>query len=203
LSKSFNIELRRTAAEMLSMNKSESFPALMRSIIYDKLESTEMRVIALGSLLSVIVNSADDEKYRLRLLLVESLDSEDTLLRVTALEYLCRINDPAAPNRVREIIDNPEKFNDLEIAASVRGAFFLDLKSRKESIRKFLTHNDPTLKIAAIQALSNWGDPESRVSIEVLCASSDKEVSRIAKGAIRNYGRPQLNRMKIEEGKRH
>jgi len=105
-------------------------------------------------------------------------------VRREALLALTRQHDPMATDTALAWLKakGPDADDNRDIA--IRCVRELDLRDQLPQVRTFARSTNDTTRIAAIVALSQWGDIESRPAIEEAATSRVVRVQRCAKAAL-------------------
>jgi len=77
---------------------------------------------------------------------------------------------------------------------AIRCVHELDLREHLPALRKFARDPNEAVRIAALVALSDWGDEASRPAFEAAATSSVVRLQRAGKAALARLDRAQSNR---------
>ncbi|MEO5368151.1 MAG: hypothetical protein H7831_17725 [Magnetococcus sp. WYHC-3] len=112
------------------------------------------------------------------------LSDSDVHVRREALLALSRANDTKTLEGICGLLTDQAPGSDGMRDLAIRIAQTKNLREQIPCIRPYLTSTNDTIRIAAIVALSQWGDQESRPAIEVAATSSVVRVQLCAKAAL-------------------
>ena len=129
------------------------------------------------------LEKADDEEKALTTeTLKKCLEDKDVGVRREGLLALVRMKEEIGKETAVKwlLLDDMDDVKDL----AIRCVHELGLKEHIPAIREYLKSEDEVVKIAAIVALSQWGDEESRPAFEEAAKSKSLRLRRAGQRAL-------------------
>jgi HEAT repeat protein len=114
----------------------------------------------------------------------ECLSDRHVEVRREALLALVRVKDPQAAKLAVELLNSAALEAGATRDLAIRCVHDLDLRDQIPAVRKYVRHPDNVIRIAAIVALSQWGDEESRPAFEEAAQSKTVRLQRAGKAAM-------------------
>ena len=109
---------------------------------------------------------------------VRDFDSEQTLVRVKALDEIKRLSEPAAIGILQRLLTTKKDILQLiEILNSLSG-LSIEENIDKSIFTGFLRHANPSLRLAAIRAISKYKDEEVFSMLSASLRDRDPEIRR-------------------------
>jgi len=105
-------------------------------------------------------------------------------VRREALLALVRQRDPQAPKLASDWLHDLAKQANVTRDLAIRCVHELDLRKEIPEVRKYLSDSNEAVQIAAIVALSQWGDDESRGQFEIARNSKSLRIRNAGNAAI-------------------
>jgi len=146
-------------------------------------EKARFRSFAVQHLFNNYAGAGESEKRKIREVFYKSLNDRHVEVRREALLALVRIGDPKGKETAVAWVKDPDKDNVRDLA--IRCVKLLDLKQYMPTIRQYLYDKNEVIRIAAIVALSQWGDKESRSAFEKAADSKSVRLQRAGKAALK------------------
>ncbi len=177
--------VRHEIASLLFRSGYAPLEACLFKILENPAEKERFRSWAvqhLGNLL-LDVNYAGDRQVladRIRALLTD----RHRYVQRMAIQALVQHNDPAVLAKVREMLSDPAPDADAMRDFAIHVAQDKNMREHIPVIRPYARSTNDIIRIAAIVALSQWGDNESRPAIEEAATSRVVRVQRCAKAAL-------------------
>ncbi|MGH7144744.1 MAG: HEAT repeat domain-containing protein [Planctomycetota bacterium] len=112
------------------------------------------------------------------------LTDRDVEVRREALLALVRLKDPLAAPTAVAWLNQPGPEADRSRDLAIRCVHDLDLRDQIPTIRKYAHDPNEVIRIAAIVALSEWNDEESRPAFEEAAQSKVERLKRAGKAAL-------------------
>ncbi len=128
-----------------------------------------------------------DQKKRVVTVLQERLGDPDVVVQREALLALVRLGHPEGKRMAEQWFADPAAEDKRDQA--IRCMATLNLRERIPEIRVCLRDTNDIIRIAAIVALSDWGDTESRGAFEEAARSSRERLQHAGKAAMAKLDR--------------
>lgn len=116
--------------------------------------------------------------------LKEYLVDRDVEVRREALLSLARLQDPVAAPTAVAWLNEPGAEADRARDLAIRCVHDLGIREQIPAIRKYLRSDSEVIRIAAIVALSDWNDLESKAAFEEAAQSKVERLQRAGKAAL-------------------
>ncbi|MCY3018397.1 MAG: HEAT repeat domain-containing protein [Planctomycetota bacterium] len=123
----------------------------------------------------------------------QALSDRDVPVRREALLALVRKKDPQAIETAVAWLQpqtRNQKPETVVVDLAIRCVYELGLREHIPTIRKYARDPNDVVRIAAIVALSQWGDEESRPAFEEAAQSKTVRLQRAGKAALERLGKP-------------
>jgi HEAT repeat protein len=115
------------------------------------------------------------------------LEAEDLAVRRSAMTTLSQLAADEVADVAVEWLTDPRAADVRDVA--INCVYRLNLREHIGTIRSYVHDENPDVQIAALKALSTWGDAASREAIAEAARSTDPRVRRAAEGALRRLDR--------------
>ena len=182
---------RHEAAEMLLRTNVPGLVDSIASVLAKPEEQEVFRSYCIQYLWKRSKTAEEGELGRINELLDGALRDKGTPVRREALLALVRLkSETGKRTAVQWLLDSSEdaaKVRDL----AIRCVSELDLREYIPEIRKYVRHPDPVIRIAAIVALSEWGDEDSRAVFTEAANSENPRLQNAGKLALRRLDAAQ------------
>lgn len=177
--------VRHEIANLLFRSDYASLETCLTKILENPSEKERFRSWAVQHLGNLLL---DDNYAGDRLVLADRiralLTDRHRYVQRMAIQALVQHNDPAVLAKVRDMLSDPAPDADPMRDLAIRCASEKNMKECIPAIRPLARSTNDIIRIAAIVALSQWGDQESRPAIEAAATSSVVRVQRCAKAAL-------------------
>jgi HEAT repeat protein len=176
--------VRNEVANLLARSHYTSLPDILIAVLENPSESARFRSFAVQHLGGLDLPGDDASRARTNAKIHECLQDRDVEVRREAVLALVRRHDPAGIETAIQWLDSTARGKDDVRDLAVRCLFD---SNRREFLPKFRTlANDPAepVRIAAIVALSSWGDQESRPAFEACASSNSVRLQLAGKAAL-------------------
>jgi len=177
--------VRHEIANLLFRSGYAQLEPCLAKVLENPAEKERFRSWAVQHLGNLLLDSrfpADRQALagRLRALLTDP----QIKVRREALLALVRHDDPAVLKKLPEMIADTAPGADAMRDLAIRCAYDKKMKESLPAIRAQARSADEPVRIAAMNALSQWGDEESRPAFEAALASGSVRLQRAGKAAI-------------------
>lgn len=178
---------RNEAANLLARSHYSGLFMTLSDILENPAESARFRSFAAQHLGEQVIRNDAGARQNVIAKLRELLADKDSVVRREALLALVRQKDGFAVQTSIQWLNDPHKDSDVMRDLTIRCVRELDLRDQIPTVRKFARDLNEVTRIAALTALSQWYDDDSRP------AFLDAEKSKNPR--IRNAGRAALERL--------
>jgi hypothetical protein len=179
--------VRNEASKLLSRS---GYPQLIPDIIailMDPAEGSRFRSFCVQALSESHAEADDQQKQLVETVLQERLGDPDGVVQREALLALVRLGHPAGKKTAEHWLTDPAASNLRDMA--IRCMATLNLREHAPEIRGYLRDTNEVIRIAAIVALSEWGDLESRSAFEEASRLPHERIQRAGKVALAKLDR--------------
>jgi hypothetical protein len=183
--------VRNEIVNLLFRSNYPELEGVLLKILENPDEGQEFRAWAVQHIGDLLTNPGDipvspDLTGRVRTLLSDS----DVHVRREALLALSRANDTQIMQNIPAMLQNQAPGSDRLRDLAVRIAQEKDLRDQIPIIRTLIAHTNDSVRIAAIFALSQWRDQESRPAIQAAMENGSMGVKRTAAAALQRLDTP-------------
>jgi hypothetical protein len=175
--------VRNEAANLLRRSGWPGLTEALTRVLDDPRETPRFRAFAVQHLWQTLDSGGDAATSGTMVRLREALSDGPVEVRREALLALARLRDPSAAEAVGLWLAAREAHGLRD--AAIRCAYDLGLREHIPLIRERLRDGDEAVRIAAIAALSRWGDVESRGAFEEAARSGSVRLRRCAEAALK------------------
>jgi HEAT repeat protein len=177
--------VRHEIANLLSRSNYALLEACLVKIVDNPAEKERFRSWAVQHLGTLLLdeNASGDRRAlteRLRIL----LSDRHRYVQREALLALSRLDDAAVPDQVRDMLSDPAPDADPMRDFAIRIAYDYNRRELIPLIRPYAHSTNDIIRIAAIVALSQWGDEESRPAFEEAASSPGIRLQRAGTAAL-------------------
>jgi hypothetical protein len=177
-----NDAVRNEVINLLRRSNCTRLPNALIGVLENPAEQQRFRAFAVQHLGSMDLPNDAELRQRVTRKLQESLQDRHVDVRREALLALIRRRDSIATQAAVTWLTSGDSENVRDLA--IRCVVDLDLREHVPTIRKYLKDENEVVRIAAIVALSQWGDEESRPVFEQAAASNVVRLQRAGKAAL-------------------
>jgi len=146
-------------------------------------EKARFRSFCVQHLYNNYKQAGDKERRKIKNALYKALKDRHVKVRREALLALVRIGDPKGKETAVAWLKDRDKDNVRDLA--IRCVHKLDLKQYILTIRQYLYDKNEVTRIAAIVALSQWGDKQSKPAFKKAAESQSVRLQRAGKAALK------------------
>ena len=179
---------RHEALEYLHRVKYHRIIDILESVLSNPNEGERFRSFCIQHLWMNLDSGGQSEVARVVLLLHNGLTDKDLPIRREALLALARMGDPLGQETAVKWLLDENASNTRDLA--IRCVHDLNMKEHIPTIRKYLYDPDEVIRIAAIVALSQWDDEESRPAFSAAAKSDSIRVQRAGQAALTRLSQP-------------
>ena len=179
--------VRNEAAGLLRRSDYRKLTDRLTDILEDEEEGERFRRYCVQHLSVNWKTAAREEKEKIRDTLRESLNDRHPAVRREALLALVKMKDPKGRETAVSWLTGPEGEGQRDLA--IRCVKELDLKQHIPGVRKCLQDKNESVRVAAIAALSGWGDVQSRSAFEEAAMSDSPRLRRAGKAALAKFAK--------------
>ena len=176
--------VRNEAANLLERSKYAGLADALCKVLDAPHESLRFRSFAAQHLGIVASTSDGNQQGIARAKLLACLSDKQTEVRREALLALIRLKDEHAKQITQEWLHDLSPAGDATRDLTIRCTQELDLREEIPFVRGYLRDPNEVIQIAAIVALSQWGDNASRSAFEEAAQSKIVRVQRAGLAAI-------------------
>jgi HEAT repeat protein len=180
--------VRNEAANLLRRSGYEGLTDDLTRMLDNPAESERFKAFCVQHLWYNVESANPEELEKIITVLQRTLGDQHIPVRREALLALVRLGDPKGAKTAVEWLTD-EKAGDVRDAA-IRCVHDLNMKEYIPTIRKYLYDPDEVIRIAAIVALSQWGDEESRPAFSAAAKSDSIRLQRAGQAALTRLSQP-------------
>lgn len=186
--------VRNEVANLLRRSNYSGLNDALIQVLENPNEKPRFRSFAIQHLGMGVPDAAIDPDGREKVLgrLHSALDDQEAGVRREALLALTRQNDPKSVDTAIRWLNTENAEADSVRDLAIRCVKELDRKETIPTIRKYLRNSNEVICIAAIVALSEWGDEESRAAFEDASRSKIVRIQRAGKAALQRLEQARL-----------
>jgi HEAT repeat protein len=175
--------VRNEVANLLTRSKCPDLVDALIKVLNAPEEKARFRSFCIQHLWMNYKDAGKDERIKIMGALEQALSDKDVPVRREALLALVRERQPKAQELAIKWLSDPESNGVRDLA--IRCVKDLDLRDQIPTVRKYLRDADEPTRIAAIVALSQWGDQESRPAFEEAASSKSVRLQRAGTLALK------------------
>jgi HEAT repeat protein len=179
---------RHEAIEALHRSGYVGLTSLVLRVFVNPQESPRFRSFCIQHLWVNSQTAGPEELGKITTALHESLNDRDLPVRRESLLALVRMGDPLGQETAVKWLLDENASNTRDLA--IRCVHDLNMKEYIPTIRKYLYDPDEVIRIAAIVALSQWGDEESRPAFSAAAKSDSIRLQRAGQAALTRLPQP-------------
>jgi HEAT repeat protein len=175
--------VRNEIANLLSRSDCPDLVNTLIQILDNSREKSRFRAFAtqhLGGQLDKNITLKERVTAKLR----SQLSDKDVSVQRESLLALIRQKDPHACDVAVQRLNDSAKESDAMRDLVIRCIFELDIRDQIPTVRKYARDPDEVIRIAAIVALGQWGDEQSRLAFEEAATSPSVRLQRAGKAAL-------------------
>jgi len=182
---------RNEAINLLRRSNYKGLPDDLIRILNDPNEGERFRRFCVQHLGIEVQKANNVQKQAVLSVLQECLSDRHLGVRREALLALVNAGDPTGKEKAVEwlVAENADDTRDL----AIRCVQQMDLKEYIPEVRKYVYDDNEVTRIAAIVALSQWGDEESRPAFVVASKSENVRIQRAGKAALERLDKTAPN----------
>jgi len=174
--------VRNEAANLLWRSRYAGLTDDLIEVLNNPQESPRFRSFCVQHLRTNNKLMNPEEFEKIKAVLRTLLDDRDVPVRREVLLALVRMGDPLGQETAVKWLLDQNDSNTRDLA--IRCVHDLNMKEYIPTIRKYLYDPDEVIRIAAIVALSQWGDEESRPAFEAAAKSDTVRLQRAGQAAL-------------------
>ena len=180
--------IRHESIELLRRSGYPDLTNLVLGVLDNPREQPRFRAFCVQHLWINSQTASAEEIGKITSVLYRSLNDRDLPVRREALLALVHMGDPLGQETAVKWLldDNAKGTRDL----AIRCIHDLNMKEYIPTIRKYLYDPDEVIRIAAIVALSQWDDEESRPAFSAAAKSDSIRVQRAGQAALTRLSQP-------------
>jgi len=174
---------RNEVANLLQRSKYSGLADALVGVLANPSEKVRFRSFA-AQHLGLLAAGDDAQSQKAASALFGCLSDRDTPVRREALLALVRKKDPQAAELAVQWLNDPRKEAEATRDLAIRCVQDLGMREQIPVVRKYVRDQNDVVRIAAIVALSQWGDEESRTAFEEAAKSPNVRLQRCGKMAL-------------------
>lgn len=175
---------RNVAAGLLARSKYSGLVETLNNIIDNPKEKPRFRTFAAQYLAGQLSSNDLAVRERVNAKLHQLLADRDIEVRREAVLALVHEKDPQAMQMAVEWLNNSSEEMSGVKDLAIHCVYEMNQRSQISVVRTYLQSKDETVRIAAICALSQWYDDESRAAFEEAAQSNTVRVQRAGREAM-------------------
>jgi hypothetical protein len=175
--------VRNEVANLLTRSKCPGLVDALIKVLNAPEEKARFRSFCIQHLWMNYKDAGKDDRTKIMGALEQALSDKDMPVRREALLALVRERQPKAQELGVKWLSDPKGNGVRDLA--IRCVKDLDLRDQIPTVRKYLRDSDEPTRIAAIVALSQWGDQESRPAFEEAANSKSVRLQRAGTLALK------------------
>ncbi len=176
--------VRNEAANLLRRSDDAGLTDDLINVLKNPAEGPRFRSFCIQHLWQQLEKAGADEREKIVTVLHQSLSDRHVEVRREALLALVRMCDQKGQETAAAWLTAPGPEADAVRDLAIRCVQELDLREYMPEIRKHIRASNEVVRIAAIVALSQWGDEESRPAFEEAAKLSSVRLQRAGKAAL-------------------
>lgn len=176
--------VRNEVANLLRRSKYTGLTNALHAVLDNPAEKPRFRSFAVQHLWQQLDGAGIDDQDRIRAKLHELLADRHVEVRREALLALVRMRDPVGKTTAIGWLTSLEPSAETTRDLAIRCVYDLGLREQMQVIRPFARDPNEVTRIAAIVALSQWGDEGSREAFKAAADSSSIRLQRAGKAAL-------------------
>lgn len=176
--------VRNEVANLLRRSKYAGLTDALLAVLDNPAERPRFRSFAVQHLWQQVDGAGKEDQDRIRAKLHELLADRHVEVRREALLALVRMRDPVGQTTAVGWLTAKDPKAESTRDLAIRCVYDLGLREQMPVIRPFARDSNEVTRIAAIVALSQWGDEESREAFKATADSSSIRLQRAGKAAL-------------------
>jgi len=188
--------------EVVSLLRRSKYPGVAQTLI-DVADNTQdnprFRAFAIQHLGEVNVQGDPELRDKSLTRLRKALTDEHVEIRREALLALVRKKDQAAIDTAISWLTDPSKSADATRDLAINCVYDLDRREHIPAIRQYVRDPNEVIRIAAMVALSQWGDEESRTAFQEAAQASSVRLQRAGKAAVERLDKAKQAAAPVKE----
>lgn len=176
--------VRNEVANLLRRSKYTGFTDTLLAVLDNPAEKPRFRSFAVQHLWQQLDGAGREDQDRIRAKMHELIADRHIEVRREALLALVRMRDPVGRTTAVGWLTAKEPSAESTRDLAIRCVYDLGLREQMPVIRPFARDPNEVTRIAAIVALSQWGDEESREAFRAAADSSSIRLQRAGKAAL-------------------
>jgi HEAT repeat protein len=176
--------VRNEAANLLARSNCPQLTDTLIKVLNNPQEKPRFRAFATQHLGGQLATANSGVRSRVDSKLHQLLDDKDVEVRREALFALVEHRDQAAIQKAIACLNDPSPAGDATRDLAIRCVQEQGLRKHLPTVRKYVRDPNDVTRIAAIVALSDWGDEESRPAFEEAAKSNVVRLQRAGKAAL-------------------
>jgi len=179
--------VRNEVANLLARSNDPGLADALIKVLENPAEQARFRSFATQHLGRQLESNEQSVKDRVTSRLRKALDDRHISVRREALLALVRARDAVGIETTERWFSSPVRgeLEDECLDLAIRLIYDLDRRQQIPSIRRYTRDGNETVRIAAIVALSQWGDEESRPAFEEAAKSKVVRLQRAGNAALK------------------
>ena len=176
--------VRNEVANLLGRSKFVGLSDVLIQVLHNDEEEPRFRAFAAQHLGMQLNNSDLEIRSRVNEKVHNLVYDRHFEVRREALLALVRQKDPQAAKCAVDWLHDSAKEADITRDLAIRCVYDLELRAEIPTVRTYVRSPNEIIQIAAIVALSQWDDEESRSAFQEAAASKIVRVQRCGKAAL-------------------
>ena len=186
--------VRNEVANLLSRSRYFGLADALIKVLDNPVDSPRFRSFAMQHLGQLDIPNDFDLREKVAKTLQQSLDDRHVEVRREALLALVRKKEPMGTGTAIKWLTSDAREREEIRDLAIRCVHELDLREHIPLIRQRARDENEVVRIAAIVALSQWGDEESRPAFQEAVESKVMRLQRAGKAAIERLNNPNGGR---------
>lgn len=176
--------VRNEAVNLLRRSGYEQLTSDLIQVMKVPEEGPRFRAFCMQHLWQQLGKAGHEEREKIASVLHQSLADRHVEVRREALLALVRMRAPQGQDTAVAWLSSSGPDADAVRDLAIRCVQELGLRTQIPNVRKHVRSSNEVVRIAAIVALSQWGDEESRPAFEEAAKSSSVRLQRAGKAAL-------------------